>query len=225
MPKREEIGNALAQLRTREAALSPFKSLGPKQSEQALKRLQSTGGIELRRTFDKLSKETGRDYAQAVKDLQTRRAFEVGAGQGSKNVNLFSALFGGGSAALGADPMTIGALTSLGAGAGATVDRFGPKITKKILDSYLDNMAPLVEKISNALTKNPGAFGKYSGLLKQSLGNNRAMATTIYLLKNDPEFVRRVAVIDDDGLDPNLAPHVDRKINEEDAKQMFIEGN
>lgn len=116
-----------------QASLAPFKSLAPNSAGQtsAQQKLQALGAgknIELTDMFHRLGKMTDTDFVQAMKDNAVRDAFKKGATNGSRNTVMGAVagwLFGGAGGA------------AIGAGAGRTVDQWGPAVTKKILDGVI----------------------------------------------------------------------------------------
>lgn len=135
--------------------LDPFKNITPNSSEARLKTAMNARPgeqVELVRQLDDLSKLSDTDFNKALKDLRTKRAFSGQDTNGSRKVNLFTVL---GSAAGGFIGNTVG-LAGYGAGGGAAVgasvgalaDKYGPAITKKILDGVIKmGKSPTLEKI------------------------------------------------------------------------------
>lgn len=124
---------AQTELEQSQAKLAPFKPLAPNaagqtSAQQKLQQLASGKNIELTDMFQRLGKMTDTDFVQAMKDNAVRDAFKKGATNGSRNTLMGAVvgwMFGG----------TGGA--AIGAGAGRTVDQWGPAITKKILDGAI----------------------------------------------------------------------------------------
>lgn len=97
------------------------------------------------------------DLPTILKLIHYREAFEKGATHGSRNVNLFSNMLGGfanlighatgagiGAGVLGG-PMFAPLGIAIGAGIGAIVDKEGPAIAKRYLDSILDRHPELIK--------------------------------------------------------------------------------
>jgi hypothetical protein len=126
-----QFQNASQKLSEAEEKLKPYKSLGPMNTQNAIKGLMKAPGsenIELRRTIEDLSKMSGKDFANMIADRRAADAFKGEFRIGSRNVNLwgmFGFVTGGPMGAAGS--ATVGAL----------VDRFGPQMAQKILDGVL----------------------------------------------------------------------------------------
>lgn len=142
-----------------EGKLEPFKNITPRNSQSTLERLGAAtdspeGQIQLKRQLADLSKLSDVDFEQAVKALRTKGAFQKGAANGSRNVNLFGAI----GAAIGAkvggfQGATVGG--AAGAGVGGAVDKYGPAMAKKMLDAVLKIQgSPTLAKIK-ALDASP----------------------------------------------------------------------
>lgn len=143
--KAKEIGLSKA-----ESELEPLKNLTPANIQgrfETLMRGKPEQNIELRRQLEQLSQRTGRNVEQDLMNLRTQNAFNQGRMHGSRNVNLFSRLGKTAAGAVaGAQFGAIGA--GLGAAAGATVDVFGPQMSKKIIDAVQSmGNSPTIEKI------------------------------------------------------------------------------
>ncbi len=104
--------------------------------------------------FKRLSELSGEDFVGTLQNIATREAFNKSAQIGSRNVNLFTALATGAGLATGG--LSGGAVgIPVGAAVGAAVDKFGPKMTQKLLDAVVKiGKNPSVQKINN-LNLNP----------------------------------------------------------------------
>ena len=146
------LASAIESLKTSQERLDPYKSLGPFSTQNAIKGLMKTPGkesIELRKTIEGLSKMSGEDFANMIKDRATKDAFDGEFRAGSRNVNLWS-IFGGVIGAAGGGLPGGGVGAAAGATVGAMVDRFGPKMAQKTLDAVLKIQgSPTVQKISS----------------------------------------------------------------------------
>ena len=113
-------------------------------------RFMSTLGKTNRDVFKKLSALSGKDFITAMEDRAVLETFEKEAGAGSRNVNLWGALLGGGYGAVhggfGGGGMGIAA----GAVIGSIVDKIGPKIAKQVIDASIKfNRLPTVQEITS----------------------------------------------------------------------------
>jgi len=122
--------------------LAPYKGFTPDTTqgklETAARGLDTDKEkIELIKKLKDLSQLSDTDFVKAIKDRSTKLAFEGQDVNGSRKVNLFGALgglFGGfmSHSLLGTE-LGVG----LGAGLGAMADKYGPKMTKAMLDGAL----------------------------------------------------------------------------------------
>lgn len=127
-----------------------------------------------RKALEQLGEYAGQDYMQAIDDVLVKEAFEKTHQMGSRNVNLFGILAGAVSASMG----DVSGLLGAGAGAalGATADKYGPAMTKRVIDIIMDAKAnPKYQTFINMLTK--AAEG----------GNDRLMVTH-QLLSREPDY-------------------------------------
>lgn len=141
-------------------------------SENKLKSVMAGRSIENRRAVEALEKQTGLPFSQMLADRRVADAFEKGYMHGSRNVNLWSlvgALFGGSALFKDKEP-----LFKFGGGlVGGAIDAAGPKMTQKLLDTFLaikgSKYAPVLER---AYQRGPDAL----------------TATHLILLRSDPDY-------------------------------------
>lgn len=124
--------------------LEPFKNITPNSSEARLKTVMNARPgeqVELTRQLEDLSKASDTDFIKSLKDLKTQRAFKGQDTNGSRKVNLFGMLVGGAAAgvggALGHGMLGAEVGVPIGVTMGAVADKYGPAISKKMLDGVL----------------------------------------------------------------------------------------
>jgi hypothetical protein len=104
---------------------------------------------EVRKAFTTLSKLTDTDFEGLIEKARLQKAFSGEFRIGSRNVNLWAILSIAGTVAsggLGLAPLA--AAASTGAMIGGLVDRFGPQMTRKVLEFYAGVQGvPTVQKI------------------------------------------------------------------------------
>ncbi len=140
-----------------QAALEPFKSITPRNSENYIRTLMGdrTRKIELKKLMASLSSVSDQDFGSMIEELRIKDNFSKGGGMGSANTNLWAVISGVTGAIMG-DP-TVG-LASAGAGAsfGRFMDAYGAQVTKKILDGIIFMKGiPTLQKVSAALADIP----------------------------------------------------------------------
>ena len=137
--------------------LEPFKNINPNSSEARLKTVMNARPgeqVELTRQLEDLSKASDTDFIKALKDLKTQRAFKGQDTNGSRKVNLFGMIVGGVTAGA-AGLMGHGILGAevgvpIGATMGAVADKYGPAISKKMLDAAIKiKGSPTLAKIQS----------------------------------------------------------------------------
>lgn len=136
--------------------------------------------LDALKAFDK---RTGGGLLEELENSATKEALNRGAMNGSRNVNLYGATGDAVGEAIGGLPgkfigRTIGLLQ------GATVDKYGPKMAKTIVDS-----AARMEKL---LSSSQGAkeLGKYAKPLMEAArkGNQALAAAHAYFVANDATY-------------------------------------
>lgn len=112
--------------------------------------------------LENLSKASGRDFGQMIDDLRIAEGFSKEFTQGSRRVNLFGALGAGAYAIATGDPIAMAVAGGLGAAAGGMMDRFGGKVTQKVLDFAIKVRGwPTVQKINQGLADMPPEVRNY----------------------------------------------------------------
>ena len=183
-----------AALEAAEGVASPLqpvalRSSGQSSAENLVNRM--TGGKEVdvqaklndQRLMDSLSKSNP-ELPQQMQNLKTANAFTGERTHGSRNAVRFGAAGGLIGSAIG-QPW-LGA--SAGAAAGAYVDKFGPKLAKGALDSYIPKR-DASKRVLEIVGKNP-AMQKFAQPLQQAAQRGDAsFASTYYLMSQSyPEL-------------------------------------
>jgi len=142
------------------AAEKNLKDLGPfarpASNINAIRTALSGRNPEYTRYLENLTKLSGEDFVRAIDDLKIAEQFGKSFQIGSRNVNLWALGAGGAMYGITGDPTVSLAVAGLGGGFGSMVDRFGPKMTQKVLDAYLKvEGLPTVQKINKAFAGLP----------------------------------------------------------------------
>lgn len=172
---KESLERASQGLLRAEESLDPLKSLsrdGSWNAVQGLMRSPDISNPELRKKVADLGQRSGQDFLKMIDDRRLAKQFEGEFRIGSRNVNLGAAVGAGVGSILGpAGAMT---LAPIGAGSGALIDKFGPKIAGRIIDGITKFTGPIGAKEIQALDVPPEAkdyllrFVTTGGLLKAS---------------------------------------------------------
>jgi hypothetical protein len=137
-----------------------LKEIGP--FGKPLSNISAIGNVlaernpEYLKILKKMSELADEDLVKAVDDLRVAQDFQKEFRIGSRNVNLWG--LGAGAAAYGitGDIGSSLVIAGMGGGFGSLVDRFGPKMTKKVLDGYLKiEGLPTVQKIEQVYSNLP----------------------------------------------------------------------
>jgi hypothetical protein len=141
LPEQQRLIQAESALAAQEAKYAPIKRITPESSEAKIKSLMSERSIENKKAMEALSNLTDMDFNAMIQDASVKAAFEKGATQGSRNVNMWTLLVSGGLTG-GGEAAVAGAMI------GAAVDKYGPAMTKQVLKgiSKIQGM-PTVQKI------------------------------------------------------------------------------
>lgn len=148
-------------------AKAALKDIGPFANELSNFNAIRTAVVDRNPEYDNIlqmmSKASNQDFVQMVNDLRLAEQFSKDFTQGSRNVNFFS-IISGGLAAMATGSMTAGAvIAAIGSGIGKTMDRFGGRVTQKILDGYLKVTGiPTVKKINAVLGDMPPSVRNYT---------------------------------------------------------------
>lgn len=148
----KKLATSTALLEGSRTKLEPFARISPATSENLVRSVLNEKSVEIRRMMKSLSQVGETDFVKMIEDLKVAQSFDKEFRQGSRNVNLW-ALMGVFASTLGATGDLPTALIAAGAGAGfgSMVDRYGPKMTQKILDGYTKIIGmPTVQKIDQA---------------------------------------------------------------------------
>lgn len=138
-----------------------YSRLGPGSTEGVIRSVGQGRNIESEKQLAQLGKESGQDYVQYAKDLNTRRAFDKDYTHGSRGVNfgqaVGKAVVGGGLGAWSSDQFDQNAAGggALGALAGLLGDKYGGRVVKAILDGALK--AKQVNQLMSAVQRGPAA--------------------------------------------------------------------
>jgi hypothetical protein len=144
-PEYQKMVAAQTKLAEAEEAKAAIKGVTPATLESKMS-AAARGKAEPNRILEQFPKLEGKSLPELLELQKVKQAFEKGAMNGSRNVNLYAGVVGSIMGALGGHPMG-------GAGIGATLggaaDRYGPTVTKQILDKYLDKFGS-VPKLTGA---------------------------------------------------------------------------
>lgn len=127
---KEEIKQANQALMDSVLKKQELKGLSPDNVQAFLQRAMKGKDIKTRETLNKLPTMNEKTLNKILEVIKARDDFEKGFMHGSRNVNLWRALIMSAIGAKFGGP--------LGAVTGAAIDRYGPQITKNILDKYID---------------------------------------------------------------------------------------
>jgi hypothetical protein len=182
-----------------------IKSLGPFASPAtnigAIGQAVGKRNPEFDNYLKSLSELSDKDFVQLVDDLSVAEAFAKEFRGGSRNVNIWAFTAGGAAYAMTKDLPTALVIAGLGSQLGGSIDRFGPKITRKILDGYLKiDGLPTQKKLSAA----------FADLPKEVVAR----------LKQD--VIRSLAVTKDEevAVDPSNVASMQRDITESDLSPL-----
>lgn len=148
---RGNLSAAQSDVQQIKAVQEPFRTITKETSQGKIKALMgSEKNIEVENKLRELGKLSDRDFIQEINDLRVKRAFESENRRGSGNINLWALVgksAGGAAVGLMSGDAT---LTAVGAVFGAISDRFGPRMTKAILDGVLKIQgSPTIQKIKD----------------------------------------------------------------------------
>jgi len=160
----QELAAATARKANAEAAVEMVKTFRETSSEQKLSRAMTVlnsgkrgEGMTLRQEFEKLTQMGDQDFLELISSLQMQEAFSRDFIRGSRNVNAWQFLgmgvgdvFTGRTGMGGAVGAIMGGPVGIIAGSimGLMVDKYGPAMTKRMLDGVLSIKGiPTVQKI------------------------------------------------------------------------------
>lgn len=152
----------------------------PQSMDNLLSRVQRERAYFPAQKIGELDKRMGTKYLQDLKLSQAKEAFTRGAAGpgGSQKVNLYKEI----GREIG-EKSNIPFGGSMGAVAGATVDKYGPAMGKQILDAAHRSQKILQESGADQM------LGKYGPILKAAAARGpAALVTTNQALLKDPEY-------------------------------------
>jgi hypothetical protein len=208
-PKAQAVLEAERQVAARQAMIEgtrqKIKEIGPfarpATNISAIQSAVSEKNPEFIKYLKSLTEMSGQNFKQYIDDLRLAQEFGKEFRIGSRNVNIWA--LGSGAAAYGltGDPTSSLVIAGLGGGFGGLVDRFGPRMTQKILDGYLKiEGLPTVKKIEQV----------YAGLPKEVIAQ----------VKND--LIRSLAVADSEEItiEPARAQVILKDISDSDLSSV-----
>jgi hypothetical protein len=150
----------LEQKRLLDAVQQKLKDIGPFARAQtnisAIRSALSEKNPEYLSQLKMLSEMSGEDFVKYVDDLRLAEAFGKEFRIGSRNVNVWALGLGGAAYGMTGDLTSSLVLAGLGGGFGSLIDRFGPKMTQKVLDAYLKiEGIPTLQKMNKAFASLP----------------------------------------------------------------------
>jgi hypothetical protein len=142
------------------AAQEKIKEIGPfarpLSNISAIRTAVSGKNPEYIKFLQNLTQLSGEDFVQMINDLKLAEQFQKEFRIGSRNVNMWGLGAGAAVYALTGDPTSSLVIAGLGGGFGGMVDRFGPRMTQKVLDGYLKVQGmPTVQKLEAAFAGLP----------------------------------------------------------------------
>jgi len=165
------------QLGTAQAALKPYQSVTPQNSENIIRSLMGDPNkkIELRRMVKSLSQVSDADFEVMINDLRVRDQFDKGIIHGSNNPVTYGGIMGALGLMMG-DPTFGMASAGAGAAVGKFMDTHGPKVTRKVLDGVLAIKGiPTVKKLESTFADLPESVRedlRTSLIRSVQIGNN-----------------------------------------------------
>jgi hypothetical protein len=152
--------------------IGPFAR--PATNISAIQTAVSERNPEYTKYLKNLTQMSGQGFSQFIDDLRLAQDFGKEFRIGSRNVNIWALGSGAAAYSLTGDFVSALAIAGLGGGFGGLVDRFGPRMTQKVLDGYLKiEGIPTIKKIEQV----------YAGLPKELISQLktdliRSMAVT-----------------------------------------------
>jgi hypothetical protein len=150
----------------------------PQAMDNLLKRVERDRAYFPAQTLGELDGRMGTDLLKDLKLSAAKEAFDKSATNGSRNVNLYRGMIGDLGKKTGIPLAEMG-----GAALGATVDKYGPKMAK----SLIDVVQPIQEKLQSS--EGMQSLGKYAKVLADAAKKgNQNLAVTHMILMKDPEY-------------------------------------
>ena len=141
--------------------------LTPANLQGKLNKAMRGSDINAARAIEGLPDFEGKSIPELLDSIRIKKAFEGDATRGSKHVNLYAATVGG----------LFGGIqgAGLGAAAGAMVDKYGPQMAKKLLDTYikLSNIETMNGRMTQQIVSNVRSFVAHAGA---DVANTRQVA-------------------------------------------------
>lgn len=180
-PRAQAVLEAEKQLAARQAMIEGVRQkiseIGafarPSTNISAIQTAVSERNPEYTKYLKNLTQMSGQDFSQFIDDLRLAQEFGKEFRIGARNVNIWALGSGAAAFSLTGDLASSLVIAGLGGGFGGLVDRFGPRMTQKVLDGYLKiEGIPTIKKIEQV----------YAGLPKEVINQ----------VKND--LIRSIAV-------------------------------
>lgn len=178
-------------------AQQELKNLGPfarpATNISAIKTAVLNKNPEYVKYLENLTKISGEDFKSLIDDLRTAEQFNKEFRIGSRNVNLWGLGTGAAVYGLTGDPTTSLIIAGLGGGFGGLIDRFGPRMTQKILDGYLKVQGmPSIQKLEAAFQ---GLPPEVTNFIKEDFARSYSLAAPEDVLvdsKNAPDVIQNI---------------------------------
>jgi len=163
-PLAQAVTQAEEELARRQQVLADaqarIQSIGPLARSatniSAVRAAVSEKNPEFKKYLQSLTELSGEDFMKAIDDLRLAEQFGKEFRIGSRNVNLWALGTGATMYAFTGEPISALAVAGLGGGFGSLVDRFGPRMTQRVLDGYLKiDGIPTLQKIDRAFSGLP----------------------------------------------------------------------
>jgi hypothetical protein len=155
----------------------------PQGFDNLLKRTQRGNTPHLMQSLEAFDKRTGGGLIRELQDSAVKDALNRGAINGSRNELLYGGMADAIGEAIGGLPGKIAGRT-VGLLGGATVDKYGPAMARRIVDSSA--------QMQELLRSSQGiqSLGKYAQPLIEAAmrGNQQLAATHAYLMASDPNY-------------------------------------
>lgn len=178
------LQEAQAEAEMAKAIHDPIGRISPNRTQSVIKNQggQNANVVDAR-ALEKLGQAEGKNFSQMIDDKNVFDSFKKGQTSGSR----MAVIGGTAGGALGfkvAGPQGAAVGASLGSSAGGLLDKYGPALTKKIIDTSF-----VIRKMAN---ENDGfqQMGKYAAPLiaAASKGNKTLAATHEYLYATQPDY-------------------------------------
>jgi hypothetical protein len=189
----------------------PIQGLTQKRTQSLIQGIgnRKIPNIEDMKKLEYLSKIAGKDFKQEALDRGVMDAFGKDATRGGRSALIWgSAGAAAGSSVGGPVGGAIGA--AMGTAAGGAVDKFGGRMTKGVLDSYLRGKRTgsviSINQLEKIVKGAPDVLGKYGKILADAAQKGQAQlgVTHHVLWKNDPEY-KALFSVDRAGQDSSMS--------------------